>query len=156
MIVVSDASVLINLDRIGQVSLLAEIYGEVLVPNAVWNEVARGLPELSTNLPEWIKVDAAADQELIRKLAADLDAGESESIVLALERRADLLLIDEQLGRRIAMRFGIRVSGLLGVLVVAKNRQLIPAVAPCIRELLAAGFWLSDEVIARVLKQTGE
>lgn len=118
--------------------------------------MARGLPELSTNLPEWIKVDAAADQELIRKLAADLDAGESESIVLALERRADLLLIDEQLGRRIAMRFGIRVSGLLGVLVVAKNRQLIPAVAPCIRELLAAGFWLSDEVIARVLKQTGE
>ena len=90
------------------------------------------------------------------ELAEDLDPGESEAIALAVEMRADFLLIDENLGRATALRLGLSITGLLGVLLVAKQQKLIPEVAPQIEALLAGVFWLSSDVIARILRQAGE
>lgn len=156
MIVVSDASVVINLNRIGRLGLLRDIYGRVVVPEAVRREVERGAPRLVEAEAGWIEVRAVKSRGLVAELAENLDAGESEAIALAVEMRADFLLIDENLGRAAALRYGLSITGLLGVMLVAKSRRLIPAVAPEIQALRDGGFWLSDEVIARVLRQAAE
>jgi predicted nucleic acid-binding protein len=156
VIVVSDASVVINLSRIGRLGLLREIYGRVVVPLAVAGEVERGAAGLLAAEASWIEVTSIKRRGLVDELAEGLDPGECEAIALAVEMRADFLLIDENLGRAAALRLGLRITGLLGVLLVAKQRHLIVAVAPNIRALVAEVFWLSDEVIARVLRQAGE
>ena len=147
---------LIYLERIGLLGLLPGIYGNVLIPEAVWSELARGSLAVVAGPPPWLAVGVVADRRLVSELGAELDAGESEAIALALEQRADLLLIDEQMGREAATRLGIKITGLLGVLVIAKHRGMLPSVEPQIRALRAVDFWLSDELVERILRQVGE
>jgi predicted nucleic acid-binding protein len=85
-----------------------------------------------------------------------LDPGEAEAIQLALDLHAELLLIDESAGRRVARRLLIPHTGVLGVLAAAKHRGLISAVAPLFEKLRGTGFWISDDLMARVLKDLGE
>ena len=112
MIVVSDASAPINLARIGELDLLRKLYSEIVVPEAVWQEVVvngagqPGAEEIST--VDWVKRMLVKNRHLVQALRQDLDAGEAEAIALALESEADLLLMDERLGRESAhhCRFG--------------------------------------------------
>jgi uncharacterized protein len=75
-----------------------------------------------------------------RVLRATLGPGESEAISLALEIHADRLIIDERAGRRVAEALGLRVAGVLGLLVLSKQRGLIPALRPQIESLVRVGF----------------
>lgn len=125
MSVVSNASPLINLARIGRLELLRELYAEIHIPDAVWQEVVvagAGLPgaELVANAV-WIKRHGVTNATLVRALRQDLDAGESEAIALALELEAGLLLMDESLGRETARHLGLRFIGIVGMLVEAKH-----------------------------------
>ena len=161
MIVVCDASVLINLARIGELELLRQLYRKLLVAEAVWREVViegRGQPgaEAVRSAP-WIEAKEVANEHLVRALRQELDAGEAEAIALALEMRAALLLMDERLGRETAQHLGLRYAGLIGVLVAAKSGGLIDAVKPrldVLREV--AGFRVSEALYQRVLKDAGE
>ena len=86
-----------------------------------------------------------------------MHAGESEAIALAVAVGADLLLIDERRGRKIAARFGLKFIGLLGALTEAKHKRTIPAVKPVLDELIAkSGFWINDSLYRYVLGSTGE
>ena len=86
-----------------------------------------------------------------------MDAGEAEAIGLALEMRADLLIMDERLGRDTAHRLGLRVIGLVGVLTTAKRRGMIRDIKSSLDTLRdIAGFRVDDALYARVLKQEGE
>lgn len=88
---------------------------------------------------------------------SDLDADESEAIALALELRSDLLLLDERRGRSIANQLGINVTGLLGVLLVAKQRGCLNAIKPLLHDLSnVAGFWIDRELYRLVLASAGE
>ena len=87
----------------------------------------------------------------------EIDIGEAESIILAKEKKADLLLIDEQIGRRVAEREGIKIIGLLGVLIIAKDYKYIDS----IKKILAlleekAGFWISPGLKKFILKTARE
>ena len=90
-------------------------------------------------------------------LEGQLDRGEAEAIALAAELQADLLLMDERLGRTEAARFGLRVIGVLGVLIEAKGRGRLQRIEPILDELRHdAGFRVSQALRARVLQAAGE
>lgn len=153
MIVVSDTSVVTALIQIGRIDLLAEIFGGVVIPEAVAEELAAS----HVTLPVWIQTMCVRDNHVVEDLLTELDVGESEAIALALELDADFLLMDEKLGRAAAQRAGLTTIGLLGVAIVAKRKGLLSDLAPVIRELREkAYFWISEELEARVLRDAGE
>jgi len=161
MSVVSNASPLINLARIGKLDLLRQLYGELFIPEAVWQEVVTdgvgqpGAAEVKT--ATWIKVQSVTNTLLVRALRQELDAGEAEAIVLALEMESELLLMDERLGREVARHLGLRYIGLIGVLIEAKHKGVLSAVRHHLDELRdVAGFRIRDALYVRVLQDEGE
>jgi len=158
--VVSNTSAIVNLAVVGQLDLLRQLYGEVILPEAVGRELAAMRPPSTlegVRACEWIQITAVSDRGVVESLMMQLHTGEAEAIGLALEKRADLLLMDERRGRRIASGLGLKCVGLLGVIVEAKSKGLIPAVRPLLEALVAqAGFWTDRELYARVLAEAGE
>lgn len=161
MIVVSDTSVLINLAWLDKLPLLNKLYGDLLIPSAVWHEIVEkgarkpGADEVKT--ADWIEVREVANTALVRALRQDLDAGEAEAIALAVEMDADLLLMDERLGRATAQHFGLHYIGLIGVLMMARQRKLITEIKPDLDRLRqVAGFYISESLYKRVLKDAAE
>ena len=151
MIVVADASPLIALARVGRLELLREMFGSLLLPEAVWREVVAacldrpGVSELGQ--ATWVERRVVADIGLVSLLRQNLGAGESEAIVLAREVDATLVLIDERKGRVAAQRLGLRVTGLVGVLIAARERGMLADAGVLLNNLhQSAGFWLSEEL----------
>ena len=159
MAAVADASPLILLAKIDRLSLLHELYGQVLIPPAVVRELRAKQDQTSPVLERFITtatVRAPGNVRLLQDLSGRLGAGESEAIALAAERPDALLVMDDAEGRRAAHELGLRVTGLLGVLVEAKGKGLLPAVGPVIDELVASDFWISDVMQRVVLRSVGE
>jgi hypothetical protein len=160
MILVANAGPLIALAEIGRFDLLKSLYGQIHIPPAVRDEVVvsqdghPGAKEVAT--AGWIRVEGVRDITAVRILRERLDRGESEAIVLAIELSADLLLIDEARGRRIAEARGLNKTGTLGTLVIAKKRGLISNITPLLDELLARGFRLHKDLYQAVRALAGE
>jgi predicted nucleic acid-binding protein len=157
MIVVADSSPLIALSRIGRLCLLQQMFGHLVVPDAVWRELTAcdpsraGVAEMLR--ANWIERRAVNDTNLVNLLRQDLGAGEAEAIVLARESKADVLLIDERLGRSAATRLGITITGLVGILIEARHRGLLTDAAEVVRDLRSnAGFWISDALLKLILQ----
>lgn len=160
MIVVANAGPLIALARIGHLHLLHSRYNPLTVPPAVFDEVAisehgyAGTDEIRQ--ASWIETAAVQDRMAVELLKERLDAGESEAIVLALELKADLLLIDEARGRRVAEARGLNKTGALGTLILAKRRGLVPKITPLLNALLASGFHMDEELYKTAQMLAGE
>lgn len=161
MIVVSNSSPLVSLAAIGRLELLHELYGTIIIPQAVHHEVViQGLGQpgaVEVRTLDWIACRDVGDPDMVTALEGRLDRGEAEAIALAVEVQADLLLMDERLGRAEAARFGLRFVGILGVLIEAKGRGLLQRIEPILDELQQdAGFRVSEALRARVLQAAGE
>jgi uncharacterized protein len=108
---------------------------------------------------DWLDVRSVSDQSQVMLLERDrrLDPGEANAIVLALELKATQLLIDERLGRVEAKRQGLRITGILGVLLAAKRQGLILAVRPILDRLIGgANFRISNQLYDEILTLAGE
>lgn len=161
MIVVSDTSPIANLVVVGQLDLLRQLYGQVVIPPAVYAEINRAGAEhpavRAIETATWITTKPVVNQTAAASLKLELDDGEAEAIALALELPADLLLLDERKGRMIAARLGLKFIGLLGVLVAAKQGGWLAQVKPVVDDLKSkAGFWISDELYAEVIRVANE
>jgi uncharacterized protein len=169
MIVVSDTSPILSLTLIGRLELLREIYGSIVIPEAVRQELMvtdhRGAQELAQ--ADWIitrptrtapRSGASVDPDVILKLLQrEVDRGEAEAIGLAVQLHAEVLLIDERKARQLAQYLELHVVGLLDVLHEAKQRQLIPMIKPVLDDLLTrARFRLSHKLYQRTLHLAGE
>ena len=158
MIVVSNTSPLTNLIQIGKADLLRVLYGEIIIPSAVATELSRiRTQQLFLRKAKWIKVEQVKDFDAVESLFNKLDYGEAEAIVLAKEVTADLLLMDEVLGRKVAKTEGLKYTGLLGNLLKAKKDGIISEVKSLLEELRSdAGFWINPSLLEEVLKKAGE
>ena len=161
MIVVSDTSPITGLFIIGKLDLLQQIYGEIIIPRVVFDELLL-LEKYGYKLEElkylpWLKIKEPSDKELETRLNEDLHAGESAAITLAIELNADYLIIDEKKGRTVAEELGIEIIGLIGVFRIAKEMQLIDKVKPLLDALISeADFWISKKFYNYILKQLGK
>lgn len=159
MIVVCDTSPITNLAAVGRLELLKELFGLVLISESVRDELqADGGVYPGSNVASlnWIEVRVAANRTMVDQLRQTIHLGEAESIVLALECKADLVLLDDADGRSAAQQCGLTVMGTLGVLIRAKHAGLIPIVKPILDDLIAHGFFIRDSVAQGILKIVGE
>ena len=159
--IVSNSSPLINLSAIGEFNLLKELYGEIFIPSAVWDEVVikgKGQPGAEeVGNAKWVKKKLVANMSFVEVLTLNLDKGEAEAIALAKEKDAEILLIDDKLARKIAHHLGLNYIGLLGVLREAKSKGIIKNIKGYMDLLrTAAGFWISEDVYRNILKLENE
>lgn len=161
MTIVSNTSPITNLAAIGQLHLLQAIYGTISIPQAVYDELTvldqpvPGTVEVKTL--NWINLQKVSDRNQVARFRQVVDAGEAEAIALALELSAERLIIDEALGRSLAESLGLRITGILGTLLIAKQRSLIPAVQPLMEKLIQkAGFRVSPGLYRIILDNAGE
>ena len=157
MIVVSDTSTITNLYQVDRLDLLRSLYGTIIIPPAVRRELYRiEGQEKGIEKSGWIQTEYPKNQSLITELLEELDLGESEAIALAIEMKADYLIIDEYKGRAIADKKGVKIVGLLGVLIAAKRIGHLQAVKPLIEKIQINGFRLNRSLIDKVLNALGE
>ncbi|MEZ4527370.1 MAG: DUF3368 domain-containing protein [Desulfobacterales bacterium] len=161
MIIVSNTSPIINLAAISQIELLKHLYGKIIIPHAVFEEIAiigagqAGSEEVKTS--DWIETRQLNNRVMADSLESELDPGEAEAIALALEIKADIILMDERRGRQACSRSGLKCLGLLGILTDAKNKNLLHAVKPLMDCLMKdAGFWIDQKLYAYVLQTVSE
>ena len=156
--VISNNTPLVALWVLGRLDLLRDLYGEVLIPQAVHDEflaTEQVRRQIALKRASWIKVASVANPKRVL-LYIGLDQGEAEVLALAEEQTARLVIIDERKARRYAKRLGLPLTGTLGVLLLAKEKGFIPALAPLIEELKKAGLHLGTKLVKKVLKLAGE
>ncbi len=163
MPVVSNTSPVLNLAVIDRLALLHQQFGELWLPPAVISEL-----RMDEDLPgssrvqraleaRWLHIHAVENRDLVQVLRRDLDQGEAEAIALAVQVKADYILLDEKEGRRIAKSLGLRTTGVLGILSRAKREGHLPSVWEAIQQLQTqAGFRIGADLLADILRENGE
>jgi uncharacterized protein len=147
---VSDTSPFIALNSIGRLGLLPQLFDTITIPAAVAAELK------SVLLPAWVRVVSTPETAIPHVQAPGLGRGEMEAIQLALHLRPDRLLLDDGEGRREAQRLGLRVTGVLGLLLAAKRIGFLPAVRPEVDTLRTSGFRVSEGLYKELLASCGE
>lgn len=156
MIVVSDTTPLISLMKAGILDVLRSLYDEILIPEAVFNELTTNVEfsdeSVMIQKTAFIKVvSVAAQRETVDVLqrATGLNLGESEAIVYADSSKAETLLMDEVAGRRVAKAMGIPVMGTIGILLGAYDEGILSSadVDTALARLKASKRWISKELL---------
>ena len=148
--IIADAGPIISLCKIGQLKLLIQLFSSCIITRAVYDEVVAG----NDIAVDCLKSAVSSNQVSIEPaepgtldLVKILDEGEASSITLALEKGNCALLIDDAQGRHIAKQLKIPIIGLAGLLVLAKEKQLIDKVIPLLIEIRKNNYWLSDKLL---------
>lgn len=164
-IVIADAGPLIALARIGHIHLLREVFGRVVITEAVQQEVLQGgdfadsVPIENAIQEGWLQVEVSSHTMGGTNLEC-LDPGERSTILLALEYQQDgqivQLVIDEAKGRASAQSLSLELIGSAGIIAVAARLGIIHQARPLLENLCASGYYLSQTVINSALKAAGE
>ena len=161
MIVVSNTTPLIGLSQIQRFDLLRRLFGEITIPQAVYDEAVvagreEGGARREVSESPWIQTIRVKDYLAVEVLLDEMDLGEAETIVLARELGAELVLMDEKKGRRKLSQMGIDKIGTLGILLKAKQMGLLELIRPEIEKLQQQSFSMSQKVVEAVLREAGE
>jgi predicted nucleic acid-binding protein len=160
MIIISDTSCITNLFQINTLEILPKLFGKILIPEAVFNELIAFhknifATQLSANKIELTKVTDAVSLEKAKKF--DLDSGETEAIALALQLKNIALIIDEKEGKKAAEKLGIKTVGLLGIILLAKQKNHIASVKILLDDLqLKTTFHFSDSLYTKIIQLAGK
>ena len=149
--IVSNTTPLSSLLKIGQVGLLERLYGRVAIPTEVADELdqAGSVHQGWRDQAGFVHIEATAlGDPVLQLLMAEVDPGEAAAIALAVCSASDLLIIDDMEGRRLAQRLGLSITGTVGVVLAAAERNLIDD-AFAMLELLRThgGLWLTDSFL---------
>ncbi|MBN8655812.1 MAG: DUF3368 domain-containing protein [Anaerolineae bacterium] len=163
MLVVSNTSPIMNLAIVGELDLLHQQFGEVIVPQAVIDELRLESEFPGTDnirraiLEGWLRKEQVENQQVALALRRELDNGEAEAIALALQLKADLILMDERDGRSVAKSMGLNPIGILGVLIRAKQSGTLRSIKDILNKLRdEAGFYITDDLMKSILSEIGE
>jgi predicted nucleic acid-binding protein len=164
VIAVSDTSPITNLAAIGQIDLLRQLYQTLIIPKAVYYEMVlteKSVPgAIEVQTYDWIQTQPVADVETVALLQAAtnrIHLGEAEVIALGLEVKADVLLMDERRGRRLAQSLGLKVIGILGILLLARQNHLLIEAKPLLdRMMQESDFRVSARLYKAFLQAVDE
>lgn len=164
MIVVSDTTPLISLMKVGQLELVYELFGEIQIPDAVYEELVSNnrFPNEKRQIQEssFVKKVSVEDMKAVTLLrrSTGLDAGESEAIILSDTIGADLLLMDEVKGRQVAKQMGLHLMGTIGMLMIAYDEKKLTKseILACIDMLRNSGRHISGKLYEQLLDKLEE
>ena len=157
--VVVNSTPLIALCGIGQLDILQKLYHEIIIPAAVYREVTAIEDSACRQIKlaeKWIRIEQIGDHTEKKMYKAKLHEGEVEVMILAQEKQADLVIIDDNAAKKTAKYLGLTVTGTLGVLVKAKRCNIIDRLYPLLAEMKQNGFYMDASLESAVLKQVGE
>lgn len=155
-LVIADTGPIISLSIIKKLELLDALFDEVLIPNAVWNELNENkkIPEFHI-IEKYFKTKVRKIKS-INNLTFIMDYGESESVILYKELNAQFLLIDDKKARKIAENFKVKCIGTIGILIAAKKSDQIKKLKPYFVKLLKNKRYYSKSLLNRILANNNE
>lgn len=160
MRVVCDTSPLILLAKIDRLELLFRLYEQVAIPVSVLDEARVRSTEETTAIEALVENQAVeierGSPEVLQSVPADLGAGERAAIAVAIETGADLVILDDRAGRRVARERDLSVTGTIGILIEARARDMIPSVRGEVDRLIEAGMWIDEVFYHRILQEFDE
>lgn len=156
MIIVSNTSPLIAFGKLKRLNIWENVFKSILIPKFVHQEFTNTKYKNEFAFPENLfKIEEVKDIDPLLK--KELDRGEAEAITLAMNKKADWLIIDERKGRNIAKNvYGLNIIGTAGILLKAKESGIVKEILPIFKELKQINYFISDEVILHICKQAGE
>lgn len=163
MIVISDTTPILSLLKAGRLDLLQRLYENVIIPEAVYNELTinplfKDERDKIAGCP-FLKVEKAENLKSVKILrdVTGLDAGESEALIIYDEKQADLLLIDEHKGRSVAKKMSVEYIGTLGIFMLAYDKKILSTeeIEKCLNILLNKNIRLSRRLCNKVLCYVG-
>jgi predicted nucleic acid-binding protein len=153
--VVVNSTPIIALRSIDHLGILKELYGKIIIPNAVFKEVTVKNRQTLAGC-DWICVNPIVNHMAKEMFVSALHEGEVEVMLLAKEMNADIVIMDDGLARQHAKYLGLTVTGTVGVVLRAKNEKVIDEVKPVLTQLINNGFYLSGRVYQEILRLAGE
>lgn len=160
MILVLDASPIITLSKIDQLTLVPRLAEDVWFPTAGYEEVFAHDPKkaavLRVDPPPWLRQRAVHDHDMVQHLRKRLGKGEAEAIALAKETPGSVVVLDDALGRKTAHEQNVPVVGVVGLFVYAKKIRMLAAIEPLLLHIREAGFYLDNRLLDAILKEVGE
>lgn len=158
--VIINSTPLISLSAINKMDILKDLYDEIIIPNAVYEEVCiEGKSKVASDIIskyDFIKVEQIKNQEAKMFFQTSLHKGEVEVMILAKEINADLCVLDDFLARKYAKHLGLKITGTLGVLLKAKEKGSIKAVKPLMDEMILNHIYIDDKLYGLVLETAKE
>ena len=148
-VIIADTSCFIVLEKIGELDLLRQVYGQVVTTV----DIAK---EYGNMLPDWVVLMAVQDVARQQLIEIQLDKGESSAIAIALEISGSLIILDDAKARRFAERLGLAITGTLGVVVRAKLNGIIQSVKPILEKIKRTDFRISEDFEISVLRAADE
>jgi len=156
--IISNTTPIITLLTISKLELLKDIYGKIIIPKGVYEEIEQGKSKpyyCDLSKISWIEIKSIRDRQPLKYLH-DLDKGEAEVIILANEINADLVIIDEKAGREFAEHFNLKLTGTIGVLLKAKETGLIQEIKSLLNKMIENCIWIYKKLTDKIIELSNE